>query len=130
MSATRTFAESKGFEPLHHFTMSWLSGPAHYQLCQLSICVSDWIQTNSVLQQQIYSLLRLFNFAALTIEDKERLELSTIGLTSHRSAIELFIHFVFFNSSFLIPHFLFLIPVGRVRLELTTLRLKAGYSRH
>lgn len=80
----------------------------------LSICMSDWIQTNSVLQQQIYSLLRLFNFAALTIEDKERLELSTIGLTSHRSAIELFIHFVFFNSSFLIPHFLFLIPVGPV----------------
>lgn len=93
----------------------------------LSICVSDWIQTNSVSQQQIYSLLRLFNFAALTIlikpptgtsttlsiatvgvfEDEERLELSTIGLTSHRSAIELFIHFVVFN--FPIPYFPFLI---------------------
>lgn len=50
--------------------------------------VSGWIQTISVLQQQIYSLPRLFNFAALTFyfADEERFELSTPGLTSRSSA--------------------------------------------
>ena len=31
MSASRTFAESKGFEPLHRFTDVWFSKPLHYR---------------------------------------------------------------------------------------------------
>ena len=73
------------------------------------------------------------------IADEERLELSTIGLTSRRSAIELFIH--------VDPKRFELLPfgledqytsvmlrinsnksiAGPVRFELTTPRLKAGY---
>jgi hypothetical protein len=60
-------------------------------------------------EQQGYNLSQLSNFAALTFyktaagvcnhrqgyEDEERFELSTLPLTTERSAIELFIHFVF-----------------------------------
>jgi hypothetical protein len=55
----------------------------------------DGFEPSKSFEQQIYSLLRITFFAALTFEDEERLELSTFGLTSHRSAIELFIHYLF-----------------------------------
>ena len=66
-SVSPTFAESKGFEPLHRINDDGLAG--HY---------------NTTL-----STLHFF-------EDEERFELSTRYLTSanRRTAVELFIHFV------------------------------------
>ena len=72
----------------------------------------DGFEPPKPFEQQIYSLLRITYFAALTFEDEERFELSTLPLTTGRSAIELFI------------------LVGLVRFELTTPRLKAGYICH
>ena len=65
-SVSWTFAESKGFEPLHRINDDGLAG--HY---------------NTTL-----STLHFF-------EDEERFELSTRYLTSTRSAVELFIRFLF-----------------------------------
>lgn len=75
----------------------------------LSICVSGWIQTNSVITTtdlQSVTTLQLrrthimikppsgFATADGVFADEERFELSTNGLTSHCSAVELFIHIV------------------------------------
>ena len=54
--------------------------------------MSDKIRTYSTRRQRFYRPPRLTIFVALTFADEERFELSTNGLTSHCSAIELFIH--------------------------------------